>query len=90
MADRFYVKTEYVNTKGEWEKAEDIFNITLTDDSKYSIQVLGLAYFSYGAATPDKNCFTVNFPQPFTYDKKSDEDLYIKTDVCGATITIAE
>lgn len=89
MAD-FGIKTKFVNTNGEWEKADDIFDITLADDGKYSIQILGVAYVSYGAATPAKNCFTINFSQPFTYEKKTGQDLYIKTDVCGATITIAE
>lgn len=91
------IKTEVVDTKGEWMKVEDVFNITLVDNSLYSIQILGVAKLSYNSTVPEKDFFTINFPQPFTYEKKSGEDLYVKTEyvngrteyVNGVTFTIA-
>lgn len=84
------IKTKQVNTNGAWVKVDDEFGITLIDDSVYAIQVLGSAKLSYGATTPAADCFTISFPQPFTYEKKSGEDLYIFTDdTVGAVVTIA-
>ena len=84
------IKTKRINTNGIWEKAEDLFNISLQDNGTYAIQVLGIAYLSYSSTIPNKDCFTIDFSQPFTYEKKANEDLYIKTDGRGVTITIAE
>lgn len=84
------IKTKQVNTKGEWVKASEEFGITFVDDSIYSIQVLGSAKLNYGSTKPVADCFTISFPQPFTYEKKSGEDLYILTDDnLGAVVTIA-
>ena len=84
------IKTKNIHTNGTWKKVEDVFGITLVDDAIYSIQVLGIAKMSYGSGMPTSDCFTINFPQPFTYEKKSGEDLYIFTDdTVGAVVTIA-
>lgn len=85
------VHTKQVKTDGKWQKVSEVFGITLTDDALYSIQVCGVAQLTYGSETPTSNCFTISFPQPFTYEKKSGDDLYIKTDsIGGAVVTIAE
>ena len=84
------VITKTIRTDGKWKKAEDLFGITLTDDKLYSIQIIGVAKMTYGDEAPTVDCFTISFPQPFTYEKKSGDDLYILTDNIGATITIAE
>lgn len=84
------VFTKQVKTDGKWEKVETVFGMTLTDDKLYSIQVCGVAKLTYGDATPTTDCFTISFPQPFTYEKKSGDDLYILTDNIGAVVTIAE
>lgn len=82
--------TKQVNTKGQWKKIAEVFDITFTDNQWYTIQVLGTAKFSYGATVPTKDCFTVNFPQPFSYQKLSGEDPYIYTDNNGgAIVTVA-
>lgn len=84
------IKTKHVNTKGIWKKVTDEFGISLVDDSWYSIQVLGNAKLSYGAITPTTDCFTIGFPQPFSYEQKSGQYLYIYTDDnVGAIVTIA-
>lgn len=82
------VKTKPVNTKGEWVKVEDIFEFTLIDDNLYNIQVCGEAKLSYGTSTPNEGCFVINFPQPFTYEKESGQDLYISTVDNGAFVTV--
>lgn len=84
------VITKVIKTAGKWQKVDDLFGITMTDDKLYSIQVIGAAKLSYGDAEPTVDCFTISFPQPFTYEKKSGDDLYVLTDNIGATITIAE
>lgn len=84
------ITTKQVNTKGEWVKVDTEFGVTLSNDSLYSIQVLGSAKLSYSATKPVSDCFTISFPQPFTYEKKSGEDLWILTDDnLGAVVTIA-
>lgn len=84
------IKTKQVNTKGNWKNVSDLFGVTLSNGSFYSIQVLGAAKLSYGSTTPVADCFTITFPQPFTYEKKSGENLYIFTDDnVGAVVTIA-
>lgn len=84
------IKTKQISTKGEWKKIADVFGITFTDDNWYTIQIVGVAKVSYGATIPTTDCFTVDFPQPFSYKKESGEDPYIFTDVnVGAVVTIA-
>lgn len=84
------IKTKQVNTEGEWVKVDDEFGITLVDDGLYSIQIVGAAKLSYSATKPVADCFTITFPQPFTYEKKSGEDLWIFTNSnIGAVVTIA-
>lgn len=84
------IKTLNIDTKGEWEKVESLTGESLVDDAKYSIQILGVAKLNYGSTVPTTDCFTINFPQPFTYEKKSGEDLYIKTEYSnGVIFTIA-
>ena len=82
--------TKQVNTKGEWKTAKEVFGITMVDNACYTIQVLGTAKFSKGATTPTKDGYTISFPQPFTYQKVSGENMYIYTDNNGGAIVTIE
>lgn len=85
------IKTLDVKTNSEWVDVATLFDITMTADKLYSIQVLGTAMMTYTSGTPGKDAFTISFPQPFTYKHTSGDTLYIRTpDVVGAVVTIAE
>lgn len=84
------VFTKQVKTNGKWENVNNVFGITLKDDNRYVIQVSGVAKLTYSDQTPTFDCFTISYPQPFVYEKKSGEDLFILTDNIGAVVTIAE
>lgn len=80
------IKTKRIKTNGQWVKVSEIIDITMTDDALYSIQCLGDAKISYSNSIPTTDYFTINFTNPFTYEKKSGEDLYINTNDCLFTI----
>lgn len=85
------VYTFKVTTNGEYRKVEDLCDISFVDDTLYSIQILGSAKLTYSSTTPgEDDGYLINFTRPFSYKKKTGEDLYIKTGVNIVTMTIGD
>lgn len=81
------IVTKRLQTGGSWVDVAESLGITLTDDTLYSIQIIGSAKISYNS-DPTTGYFVRNNPKPFTYEKKSGEVLNINTD--DALVTVAE
>lgn len=82
------INTKNVSTNGEWMKVEDLLGISLVDDTKYSVQIVGLSKISYSTSSTISGYFLRDDPKPFTYTKKSGQDFYINAD--NVLLTVAE
>ncbi|MBR3490194.1 MAG: hypothetical protein IKH36_01765 [Bacilli bacterium] len=82
------ITTKRVQTGGLWAKVTDLLGISMTDNTSYSVQVIGTAKVSYSNDSNITGYFLLNSPQPFTYNKVSGEDFYINA--YDATLTIGE
>lgn len=80
------IKTKRIKTNEQWAKVSEIMDFSMTNDTLYSLQIIGNAKICYSDTTPSTDYFTINFTNPFTYEKKSGEDLYINADDCILTI----
>lgn len=77
--------TKNVNTNGQWLNVGEILGITLSDNTLYSVQILGLAKISYSSSEDVTGYFVRNDPKVFTYEKLSGEDFYIN----GNNLTVS-
>lgn len=82
------IVTKKVSTDGLWIKVSDLLGITMTDNTKYSVQIVGLAKISYSTSTTVTGYFIWDSVQPFTYEKLSGEDFYINAN--DVLLTVAE
>lgn len=82
------IVTKKVSTNGNWVDVADLLGITLTNDTKYSVQVVGSSKLSYSSSSTITGYFLRDDPKPFTYEKKSGEDFYINAN--NVLLTVAE
>lgn len=82
------INTKTITTNGDWAKVEDLLGISLTDNTKYSVQVVGSCKLSYSSSSTITGYFLRDDPKPFTYEKKSGEDFYINAN--NVLLTVAE
>lgn len=79
-------------TNSKYEKFSTISEVTLTDDTKYSIQILGGAMLCASATKPgdDEGFLIKDDRRPFGYTKESGVDLYVRAVTGYCTLNIAE
>ena len=79
-------------TNKDYEKFTTISGVTLTDDTKYSIQILGGARLCDSATKPgnDEGFLRKDQPEPFGFIKKSGTDLYVRAVTGYCSFNIAE
>lgn len=76
--------TGSVKTNGEYQKLEELADVTFQNGNSYTIQIQNMAYLREGTVGEG---FLVNSDIPFTYTAGAD-DLYIKTNY--AVVNIAK
>lgn len=74
------IVTKKINTNGNWVNVGEELGITLTDDTLYSVQIIGNCKISYSSSADVSGYFLYNDLKPFTYEKLSGEDFYINGD----------
>lgn len=81
-----------IENKDTWRKFTTISGVSLTDGTKYSIQILGACWLCESATEPsDNDGFLIkNDPRPFGFVKKSGADLYVRANSEYCTLNIAE
>lgn len=79
-------------TNSKYEEFSTISEVTLTDDTKYSIQILGGARLCESATQPedDEGFLIKDDRRPFGFTKKSGVDLYVRAVTGYCTLNIAE
>lgn len=82
------ITTKRIQTGGLWAKVTDLLGISMTDNTTYSVQIIGTAKVSYSNNSNITGYFLLSSPQLFTYKKVNGEDFYINAD--NATLTIGE
>lgn len=71
------IKTKRIKTNGQWVNVADELGITLTDNTLYSVQIVGYAKISYSSTANVTGYFIRDDSKVFTYEKLSGEDFYI-------------
>ena len=80
-----------ITNKDEWKKFTNISGKSLTDDTKYSIQVRGACWLCDKATEPaDREGFLREISKPFGFTKKSGSDLWVRAASNFCEITIAD
>jgi hypothetical protein len=71
------IVTKNISTNDKWVNVAEELGITLTDNTLYSVQVVGSAKISYSSTPNVIGYFVRNDPKVFTYEKLSGENFYI-------------
>lgn len=71
------IVTKNISTNDKWVNVGEELGITLTDNTLYSVQVVGSAKISYSSTANVTGYFVRNDPKVFTYEKLSGENFYI-------------
>lgn len=83
-----YIGQFKVNSNGEYKKLSELIDREFSDNTAYTLQALGVIEVLSSAEAPTSGGFLIQNNMIFYWTKPEGEDLWVKTQYDGSTITI--